>query len=65
MVVLAVPNEDALRALAVRLDEHKLAHQLVIESEGDYAGQAMAIGLAPTTDRAAVRKAVSALPLVK
>jgi hypothetical protein len=65
VVALEVPDEASLRRLAAALGEHSLTHQLIVEDAGPYAGQAMAIGVAPTTDRAAVRKVTSALPLVK
>lgn len=67
VVALAVADEVALRAVAARLVEHGLAHHLVIENEGPFAGQAMAIGLEPVPahDRPRIRKAVSDLPLVR
>jgi hypothetical protein len=49
------------RALALA----QLDHKLIVENDGPWADQAMAIGVKPTTDRAAVRKVVSALPLVR
>ncbi len=65
VVALAVPDETTLRRVAEALGEASLTHKLVIEDAGPFAGQAMAIGIHPTTDRAAIRKVTSALPLVK
>jgi sirohydrochlorin ferrochelatase len=65
VVALVVPDEQTLRRLAEALGERSLTHQLILEDAGPFAGQAMAIGIVPTSDRAAVRKAVSHLPLVK
>jgi hypothetical protein len=65
VVALAVPDETTLRHVAEALSEHSLTHKLIVEDAGAFAGQAMAIGINPTTDRAAIRKVTSALPLVK
>ena len=65
VVALQVPDETTLRRIAEALGEKSLTHQLVVEDAGPFAGQAMALGLTPSTDRAAIRKVVSALPLVK
>lgn len=65
VVALAVPDEAALHRLAAAFGERSLTHALIVEDVGPYAGQAMALGLAPTTDRNAIRKVTSALPLVK
>ncbi len=60
-----MPDETTLRRVAEALGEHSLTHQLVVEDAGPYAGQAMAIGIKPSSDRAAIGKVVSALPLVR
>lgn len=65
MVALVVPDEGSLRRIAEALGEHSLTHQLIVEDAGPFAGQAMAIGIKPTTDRQAVGRVTSALPLVK
>jgi hypothetical protein len=65
VVALAVPDEVALHAIVAALLRQGLTYQLVVENEGPYASQAMAIGVTPTRDRAAVRRATSALPLVR
>lgn len=65
VVALSVPDEGALRRVALALGEHSQTYKLITEVDGPFAGQAMAIGVTPTCDRASVRKAVSSLPLVK
>lgn len=65
VVALVVPDEASLRRIAEALGEHSLTHQLIVEDAGQFAGQAMAIGVTPTENRASVRKVVSALPLVR
>lgn len=60
-----MPDEAALRQLAEALGQHDLAHTLIVEEDGPYAGQAMALGIRPSVDRSAIRKVTSALPLVK
>lgn len=65
VVALAVDGEAELRRVAAALGEHSLTHQLVVEDAGPFKDQAMAIGVAPSTDRAAIKRVVSALPLVK
>lgn len=65
MVALVVPDEGSLRRLAEALGEHSLTHRVIVEDAGPYAGQAMALGIKPTTDRTAIRKVTSALPLVR
>lgn len=65
VVALAVPTEDTLRQVAEALGRQSLTYKLITETEGPWAHQAMAIGVEPTCDRTAVRKVVSALPLVR
>ena len=60
-----MPDEAALRRVADALGAASLTHKLVVEDAGPFAGQAMAIGICPSTDRSAIRKVTSALPLVK
>jgi hypothetical protein len=43
------------------LDAKGIAHTLISECDGE----PMAIGIEPTQDRTAIRKAVSALPLAR
>ncbi len=67
VVALAVPDELSLRQVVAALVTHELAHKVVIENEGPFADQAMAVGLepVPVIDRARIRKAVSHLRLVR
>jgi peptidyl-tRNA hydrolase len=65
VVALQVPDETTLRRIATALGENSLTHQLIVEDAGPHAGEAMAIGIAPSTDRKAIGKVVSALPLVR
>lgn len=61
-VVLAAPNEAALRVLLGALaPRYKLAS--IVETEGEYAGQMMALGVCPTRDRSAIRRMTQGLPL--
>lgn len=60
-----MPDEASLRQLAEALGQRDLVHALIVEEDGPHAGQAMAIGIRPTVDRAAIRRCTSALPLVK
>jgi NADPH-dependent 2,4-dienoyl-CoA reductase/sulfur reductase-like enzyme len=50
-IALHVPDEPALRGLAARLKDAGIDHVLVIEEDKPYAGQAMAIGIAPAERR--------------
>lgn len=64
-VALAVANESELIRVAARLDVLRVPYVLIRENAGPFDGQATAIGIPPTTDRSAIRKATSHLPLVK
>lgn len=63
-IVLAVPDEAALRALADRLTRIGVPHHLVLEDAAPYTGQATALGVAPDF-RSKLRRHFSALPLLK
>jgi hypothetical protein len=65
VVALQVPDETTLRRVAEALGAQSLTYKLIEEDYGPFAGQAMAIGIHPSTDRAAIGKVTSALPLVK
>lgn len=65
VVVLAAREEAELRQVSERLRVHGAEHTLIVESDGEFAGQAMSIGVELVTDRAAVRRAVSSLPLLR
>lgn len=64
-VVLMVPNEAALYALACKLERAGLGHKLVMEPDAPYNGALMAIGLLPVVDRKEVRRWLSSLPLLR
>lgn len=61
-VVLAVHSEFALRAVSALLPEARLGRGLIVETEGEYVGQMMAIGLPPCVGR---RPELSHLPLLR
>lgn len=63
-MVLAVPNEAALRALVDRLCEADVDFVAVCEPDPPWNGQLTAIGLRPTR-REVVRRYLSDLPLLK
>jgi peptidyl-tRNA hydrolase len=63
-VVLAVPNEAALRAMAERLAAASVAHVVVHEPDAPWNGQMTAIGLFPVSNRGRLRPMLSALPLL-
>lgn len=63
-VVLAVPNEAALRAMAERLAAASVAHVVVHEPDAPWNGQMTAIGLFPVSNRGRLRPILSALPLL-
>jgi hypothetical protein len=56
-----------LKLIAKRLDKAGLPYGTVVECDDDdeYPGQLMSIGLAPTTDRASVKKVLSSIPLAR
>jgi hypothetical protein len=66
-VVLHAVDEQHLMIIRDRLIRSGLKHHCVIEcpDDEDYPSQLMSIGLCPTTDRAAVKKVLSSLPLAK
>lgn len=64
-VVLGVEGQSELLRVAARLDARHIPYVLIREDAGPYEGQVMAIGIPPTSDRAAIRKAVSSLHLVR
>ncbi len=65
VVALAVPDEAALRRIALALGSQSLTYKLIEEDYGPFAGQAMAVGVVPVDSREAIRKVVSDLPLVR
>lgn len=63
-IALSAKDEPELRAVAAKLTEAGFPLTLAIESDEPYTGQAMAIGIAPT-DRGALKKYLSSLPLLR
>jgi hypothetical protein len=63
-IALHAQDEQHLAGIADVLRGAGIPHNLILESEGPHAGQAMAIGIAPC-DREIVRRHLSSLPLVK
>jgi len=66
-VALHAKDETHLKALSAALYEAGIERHEVVEASDDsrYPGQLMALGLYPTTNREAVRKVLSSLPLVR
>lgn len=65
-VALAARDEMHLRALSEAFHLADIPHVLVEEPiEGQERGEAMAIGIEPTTDRSPIMRLTSSLPLVR
>ncbi len=66
-IAVGLHADDAahLESLSEQLDELDIRHSLVVEGDGDHAGQLMAIGCEPTDDRAKLGRVLSSLPLVR
>lgn len=62
-VVLGVDTEAELRALHTQLKAGRIRCILVEETDAPYTGQATAIGIEPTTDKATLKKYLSRLSL--
>lgn len=63
-VVLAVPDEPALRTLEARLRMAGVAFRSIVEVDEPYAGALMALGLEPRP-RSAVSRLLSSIPLLR
>ncbi len=63
-VVLTVPDESALDALAGRLRHAGVAHVVIDEPDAPYNGQRTAIGLVPGR-KEVLRRHLSSLPLLR
>ena len=61
-VSLTCPDEAALATLGKLLSAAGVRHRAIVESTGPYAGQLMALGIAPCAKKE-VRRFLSALPL--
>lgn len=64
-VALATADQAELEQLRDKLAELGIEHSAIVETQGEHAGELMAIGVQPLRDRNTIRKAVSSLPLVK
>lgn len=63
-VVLTVPDEGALLALASRLERAGVAHVVIDEPDAPYNGQRTAIGVVPAR-KEVLRRHLSSLPLLR
>jgi peptidyl-tRNA hydrolase len=63
-VVLAVPDEPALRCVSARLKLARVPFVAITETDAPFAGQLMALGLTPQR-KEDVRRFVSSLPLLR
>jgi hypothetical protein len=63
-VVLAVPNEEALLAVARKLTLHGIAYVAIREPDPPHCGALMALGLVPRR-KEEVYRLLSSLPLLK
>ncbi len=63
-IVLSVPSEPALAALAERLTKAGVAHVVINEPDAPWNGALMAIGVVPGR-RSELRRHLSSLPLLK
>lgn len=64
-VALATADQVELEQVESRLSALQVPYARIVEAEGPYAGQLMAIGVEPIRDRSLLRKAVSSLPLIR
>lgn len=64
-VALSASDELQLHKIKRDLDARGISYTPIVEGDGEYAGQLMAIGVEPVVDREIVRKVVSSLPLIK
>lgn len=63
-VCLVVPDEQALRAVADKLDAHGIKYVSIVETDEPYGDQLMALGCVPGR-KEDLRRALSALPLLR
>lgn len=64
-IALEADSELELKELSNKLTELDVAHVQVVEGEGEYEGQTMAIGVKPTDDCLRIRRVTGSMPLVK
>lgn len=63
-IALVIPDEQSLWRLHNTLREARVEHSVIIEADGPYTGQLLAIGVAPRR-KEELRKHLSALALLK
>lgn len=64
VVVLSVADEPSLREVAVKLAQAGVEHEVIVEVDPPWTGQATCIGCGLVRDRSPVRKVVRKLPLL-
>lgn len=64
-VALAAQNETQLQVLGARLADAGIPFVPIVEGDGPFEGQLMAIGVSPTSNRALLRRVTGQLPLVR
>lgn len=64
-VALATADQEELERVRDRLSALQVPYATILETQGEHAGELMAIGIEPLRDRSLIRKAVSSLPLVR
>ena len=64
-IALHVRDEEHLYEVRAKLWKHEIPHVTIYEDDHPYDGQAMAIGIFPTSDRERVRHVTSSLPLLR
>ena len=63
-IALVLPDEASLWRLADLLRREKIDHRAIIEADGPFAGQLLAVGIAPQR-KEKLRKHLASLPLLK
>lgn len=63
-VALAVPDEAELKAVCARLVKAGIPIRPIVETEGDYADQLMAIGVVPCS-KERIKRYVSSVGLIR
>lgn len=63
-VCLVVPDEQALRGVATKLEAHACRFAPIVETDAPFDGQLMAIGCVPA-GKEVLKRALSALPLLR
>ncbi len=64
-VALSARNETHLQVLGARLADAGIPFVPIVEGDGPYEGQLMALGLLPSRNRSGIRRVTSSLPLIR